>query len=592
MILQRMQIPSADELQERFFWNKETEGAEKAEIITETSKLYWRAKGEVSFIGESQNTGICMKRNAVVSFNTYFNSFSCGKWKEYTTVETAHFQIMGKGKFRVDLYHEYLKDGTSGRKKVCSFVTQGGEKSEAVRLYTDGSLYAVVSALEPSVLSGGLWETSKKIERTPRISIVMCTYKKEKYVKRNLEILKRMAGSGEEPGEIPGGICIVDNGKTLSISEFPEVTIIPNRNTGGSGGFTRGIQAVLDGELKDRQDTESTHMLLMDDDVVIEAEAINRVYAFLSYQKQEYDSRLLGGAMLRLDYPYIQHEAGGVWNHGRIHSIHQGFDLRRMQNVLHNEIYEKERADYAAWWFCCIPVSYAKKYGLPMPFFLHCDDIEYSLRGGSEPIYMNGIAVWHEQFENKRYSATEYYDVRNMLFTNSLHCPEYRWKDAAFSILYKVYANLIRYRYKDVELVIRAVEDYMKGEKWLRSVDEEKLHEEIVGKGYRLDKIEGYERAGESRYSEDTAKLYEYKSISIKKKISLYIVTCLHIFERKKNVYYLSLGAPVYHYLFKKRVMLFDPDNGKGFIVEKNNIKNMHYMVEAIKIIFKLLLQE
>lgn len=116
---------------------------------------------------------------------------------------------------------------------------------------------------------------------------------------------------------------------------------------------------------------------------------------------------------------FVQQESGGSYQNGKIRSLHRGLDLREAENIWCNE--KDERADYNAWWYCCIPISVIREKGFPLPVFLHCDDVEYGLRSGREPIRMNGICVWHDAFEQKRPSVNEYYDVRNALIVNGLY---------------------------------------------------------------------------------------------------------------------------------------------------------------------------
>ena len=646
MRLQTLRIPDREELNERLTSGRPS-GSEK---LAEAQRLYWRGEGEISpgeispgtLSPEELSTGrtgavLTLAPGAVLGLNTYFNSFSCEKWREYTGVESVRFLLTGRGRARVSLYYAW-QDGEKVRKVPVAEAESDlsetrqtamdfpepppgeSEQPEAVRTeegslrtgpirlapYSQGSLYAVIRAVTACEITGGGWEADLRAANPVRMAVVMCTYKKEAYVRRNLAVLTELLEEKGEDGEHTlSAVCIVDNGRTLPDPRIPGVTVIPNRNTGGSGGFARGMKAVLDGEItaagarergtgdgkSNHAGEEFTHLLLMDDDVAIEPEAVRRTKAFLACEKEEYRTRLLGGAMLRLDYPYLQHEAGGVWNHGMIHSVHQGLDLRHMRNVLKNEQREKVRADYVAWWYCCIPLAYVRQHGLPMPFFLHCDDIEYSLRGKAEPIYLNGIAVWHEPFENKRYSATEYYDVRNMLFTNARHCPEYGRKEEAFGILYKIYANLIRYRYRDAELVLKAVEDFRKGEKWLREVDGEKLHEEIVGMGYRMEKLENLDKERSNNKNEIEINLYKTKNISIINKILLwkfnniyYLIYCLFL---PKKEYHIMFNEPIYNYCLKYQLILYDPIAKKGFKVKKDIIEETHLLYKTIKILLQ-----
>ncbi|MEI3199181.1 MAG: hypothetical protein V8S12_01795 [Lachnospiraceae bacterium] len=64
---------------------------------------------------------------------------------------------------------------------------------------------------------------------------------------------------------------------------------------------------------------------------------------------------------------------------------------------------EQELAtEYTGWWYTCIPLRCIDNDNLPLPIFIHRDDVEYGLRVGKKKfIFLNGIGVWHEAFEKK-----------------------------------------------------------------------------------------------------------------------------------------------------------------------------------------------
>lgn len=78
----------------------------------------------------------------------------------------------------------------------------------------------------------------------------------------------------------------------------------------------------------------------MDDDVIIEPDALIRTYALLSLLKEEYKDSAIAGAMFRLDLRYVQHEADVIWD-GKIPLqdiqdwiYDHGMLLRRMKRLL------------------------------------------------------------------------------------------------------------------------------------------------------------------------------------------------------------------------------------------------------------------
>ena len=142
-----------------------------------------------------------------------------------------------------------------------------------------------------------------------------------------------------------------------------------------------------------------THALLMDDDITIDTESIEKTYTILSLLKDEYADAFIGGAMLRIDKPNMQVESGASWNAGDLISNKANLNMNVTWDCLFNEI--EEYTEFNAWWYCCFPMDVVSEENLPLPIFIRGDDLEYGLRNMKHLILMNGICVWHEPFENK-----------------------------------------------------------------------------------------------------------------------------------------------------------------------------------------------
>ena len=186
-------------------------------------------------------------------------------------------------------------------------------------------------------------------------------------------------------------VFVADNGRTLAVEELqtPQVHIYPNRNVGGAGGFTRDLIEMM----QNNDIYRITHVLLMDDDIVIEPEALVKTYMLLSLLKEEYLDTFVGGAMLRLDRQYIQVESGAVWNAGHLDPLKMNLDLRQCEACLYNET--EEFSEYNAWWYCCFPIDIVTPENLPLPIFIRGDDLEYGLRNMKHLILMNGRSEEH-----------------------------------------------------------------------------------------------------------------------------------------------------------------------------------------------------
>src|SRR5699024_4682950 len=125
------------------------------------------------------------------------------------------------------------------------------------------------------------------------------------YVERNLRVLKKaILDNPESPLYRHLYVLISDNAGTLKpeLADGEYIRITPNKNVGGVGGFTRGIIEAK----KIQKARDISHVLLMDDDALLEPAALETNYIFLTLLKKEYRSHLIGGAILRLDRPYMQ----------------------------------------------------------------------------------------------------------------------------------------------------------------------------------------------------------------------------------------------------------------------------------------------
>lgn len=231
-------------------------------------------------------------------------------------------------------------------------------------------------------------------------------------------------------------IYVIDNASELTreeLTDYPEnIRLFHNPNTGGSGGFSRGMQ-----EVRKAYETgiRYTNVVLMDDDAYVHPESLYRLHALLSLQKEEYISSVIAGRMFRLDQRTIQYTAAEVWNKGDLRHVGYLNDMTRPEclerinepflcrsDLLPEDpsAFERQPAEYSGWWFACFPYEFVKSND-PLPFFLHCDDVEYGLRHGGIPIILNGIQVWHETADARTSAIVSYYDMRNSLIVNDLY---------------------------------------------------------------------------------------------------------------------------------------------------------------------------
>ena len=527
----------------------------------EVRELYYHA---ARLLCVTEENNLVVPAGECVRFDTYFNAFSGAQWSSYTNVSeyTCRIRLEGKGEARL-----VRDDGTVvGRASFdgVSEVSLSLDKLESFFYYIE------VDVQEETVLYEGAFETRAAAKKVA-VALVTCTFNRQAAV---LDNVNRLVNKNVEPagdGPVLEKIFVIDNASNLDSSEFAKerVVLVPNRNTGGAGGFTRGIEEAM-------KLPEITHILLMDDDVVVEFEAMVRTKSVLSYLKEEYADCFIGGAMFRTDVPYVMHAAGeGYDSRGRVVNPYKSTDMRELAAVKAVAGPLTVEQPYAGWWYCCVPRRHVERKGYPMPYFLHVDDIEYSLRSGKCPLYFNGVAVWHEEFDGKRSSMMEYYDVRNRLITNCLYKERGRLADAVYIVCERFYSTVFRYRYEDFLIAVKGAGDFLKGPEWLVELDSEQHNAALRGMGYRQGALSPEELG---MLTDETG---EQQS-------TLY--TLFRYLLPAKGSTAIRIGVKVGAYAGKKKVLLIEQKSGTGFRVEKSWKMTIKCFVWLLKTIGKVLI--
>ena len=441
--------------------------------ICTVEELFLRANSKCLLNYEQNNAEL--QKGGIITFDTYFNSFSVQKWKDYTDVKTISINLYLKGVFKVKLLNiDYFSEST---KLINQKVITANDLDE-ISVFKDiglhpytGLYYVEIEALESNCLfTGGYFYTSlNNIKKSDeKIAVVICTYKRELYIHKNIKLLDKYLLNKPEVGN-KFEVFIVDNGRTLDNFDNHKIHLIPNKNAGGSGGYTRGILEVL------KRESDFSHIIFMDDDVVIAPEVFERLYNF---QRVINDKDIcIGGSMLKLDSQYMQHENGAIWDNGTVR-LKPDLDLRIVKNVLFNEI--EEHINYNGWWLFCFPTILIDNFSLPYPFFIKMDDMEFPIRLKQKIITLNGICVWHESLENKYSPMLSYYFRRNEIILRILCSDSFSKIDAIKYIVRFSIREAFCYRYKSAELVLKAATDFLQGPDYLKAINPEEKNLEIL----------------------------------------------------------------------------------------------------------------
>jgi len=430
--------------------------------------MYYRIKGNYKI----KTDQIVLESQAEFSSDTYFNLFDADSWIKYTDIRQVVLAVTVAGAGEIILM-EMKRGGEKERERICfdkeeattyQFLIKGSE--------LQGMFYICLKAKQNVCFFGASFSTLEMEKRNVKLSLIICTYKREKQLKKSLNQLSESdffcPGSDKE-----GALCIriVDNASELKEEKEKNKYIYHNKNTGGAGGFTRGILETR----KDLKRFPATHILLMDDDAEFLLEAFYRLYALLSFQKEEWLAEVVAGRMFCLNQREVQFTASDIWNGGFIQHVGYQENMCLKENLYQ---INQERGEYSGWWFACFPMEFALS-NLPVPFFLHCDDVEYGLRHGGQPIVLNGIQVWHEVGESKHSVSIHYYDVRNTAFTNTMISdPKSKFYLVKCWFL-GMLSNIRHRRWKREYMKMLAIKDYCRGKEWLYQIDPQENHKRI-----------------------------------------------------------------------------------------------------------------
>lgn len=431
----------------------------------------------------SQRNGLyCIQQGEVISTDTYMNAFDVSAWKKYTNITELSLVWKLKGKGIIKVYWE-KENGEAVCQTEIAVENHNNTFEEMRYQFQDfgqldeGILYFRFYAETDSFIEAW-FETEDCESKEIKISIVICTYKRKSQLEQLIKIIQSINGnSTSKPKSNTDWLrtIVIDNASELTEQYGEGITVYHNPNTGGSGGFSRGMKETV----RNLDEFQATHVVLMDDDVSLQTESIYRLYALLTYVRPEYEQEVVAGRMFRLDKPHIQYTAVEIWNGGDIRHIGWNQDMTERQCLWNMN--ENTGGEYSGWWFACFPIEFVKG-NEPLPFFLHCDDVEYGLRHGGTPIVLNGIQVWHETYEYRQSPVMAYYDCRNSLIVNSIYGGKKIVEDNIRQVLQTIKGVHLEQDYQREYYLLKACLDYLKREKWFINKDSGSLHDLRVKK--------------------------------------------------------------------------------------------------------------
>lgn len=422
-----------------------------------------------------------LSKPGTYDFTTFFNAFPIKKWLKYTSISVFRIHLEVKGaacslmQTRADSFSRYSEpiEGT----RVEMLASDEWKTIDAELAYGKrDSLISFVLESEGCIELRNCYyyaEVEASAIRPVELALCTTTYKKEDYILRNIELMKNEIIKSDNAIADHFYAHVVDNGCTLDAEALSDerISIHPNNNVGGAGGFARGMIESLE------QIPKATHVLLMDDDVVISPESIIRTYNLLSLAREEYVDAFLGGSMMSIDEPSDLYESMGFMRFdGVCDRMHPTMHMDVLHDVAAIDEFDipsylpgcsDQNQNYFAWWYCVIPVTQIERNGLPMPFFVRYDDVEYSRR--CKPKFMNmiGICVWHSPFFMRYSGASERYQTTRNAFIAQYASDFAPLSDFESMVNKAFFLEITRFNYDHAALVVRGLEDFLKGPEYI-----------------------------------------------------------------------------------------------------------------------------
>lgn len=385
-----------------------------------------------------------------ISFLTFYNALQVRRWKEQCHLADLHLTLKGSGRVTVQfrLSRKFVTEKFLYEQEV-ELTEQGVELDLPFWNECEpGLLFFAVGALTDTKLSGGFFSTSQAPNTDVKLAVCITHFNRQKQVIAAASELNKELLSDPDYKNI--SLIISDNSQNLKQAEVGARTIlIKNRNTGGSGGFTRGLL-----EAKDRG---FTHCLFMDDDAASSAESIKRVFAFYSYY-QGSKKTAIAGILLHQDHEWVVHEAGGYYRRGQIAPVNGGRNAIAITELLELDD-PLDKPNYGAWCFFAFPIAGIEH--LAFPFFVRGDDTLFSLHNKLNIITLLGVSTKIDSFLNKDSKNTFYLSTRACIAQSMI------LKHASRGLIIRNFrrdshSTLLRLRYSQSRGVYKGVSDIFK----------------------------------------------------------------------------------------------------------------------------------
>lgn len=238
------------------------------------------------------------------------------------------------------------------------------------------------------------------------LGIVICNFNKVDYLKNCLETLYK---SNFE--NLTYDVIVVDNASTDGSSKFvkdnyPQIIILQNEiNSGGSGGFDRGIRYTIQ--------KEYSYVVLLDNDILLEENTLLNLFKYIKINPKV---GVVGSKICTMDNKDILQELGGFIDFENKFSFYNPLKSHKDDSSLPDVVV----CDYVP--ACCMLTTneVLKKVGsFNIDHFIYWDDMDWCTRvkrAGYEIHAINNSRVFHKMgLPNHTNTFSIYYLERNKI---------------------------------------------------------------------------------------------------------------------------------------------------------------------------------
>ena len=182
-----------------------------------------------------------------------------------------------------------------------------------------------------------------------------------------------------------------------------------------------------------------------------------------------------------------------------------------------------------------------------------------------------------------------YYIFRNRLIDNSVRDLQYSRKEFVRDLRSQVLREILYFRYKNAELLMNGTDDFFAGIDHFKTLDGEKLNQEIISNGYTFRELKELGVAYDQKSYQNALDIQDKNKIA--KLCRLALLNGL-LLPSKKYPSGTLPAVPTYkarpiNFYRVRKVLNYDSFSGKGFITEKSLKKTFALTFRLFRLSFR-----